>query len=61
VNSITYGEIQVGKPPLKIYLGTGKYILQFVSSTNSTSTYTANIEVKPENLGHADKFKIPLK
>ncbi|HMC87628.1 MAG TPA: serine/threonine-protein kinase, partial [Chitinophagaceae bacterium] len=60
INSIDYGDLQNGKP-LRIYLVTGKYILQFTSSTNSASTYTANIEVKPENLGHASKFNVPLK
>jgi len=60
VNSMPYGEIQNGKP-LRIYLTPGKYVLQFTSSSNNASTYTANIEVKPENLGHADKFKIPIK
>ena len=60
INSIDYGELQNGNP-LKIYLIPGNYILQFTSSSNSKLTSTAKIEVKPENLGHADKFKISLK
>jgi serine/threonine protein kinase len=60
INSIDYGELQNGNP-LKIYLIPGNYILQFTSSSNSALTSTAKIEVKPENLGHADKFKISLK
>ncbi|MEP7279988.1 MAG: protein kinase [Bacteroidota bacterium] len=60
VNSIAYGIVEVGIP-LKLFLVPGKYILQFVSTTNSASTFTATIEVKLENLGHADKFKIQLK
>jgi serine/threonine protein kinase len=60
VNSIVYGEVQVGKP-WKLYLTTGKYILQFISTSNSASTLNTIIEVKPEKLGHADKFKIQLK
>jgi serine/threonine protein kinase len=59
INGMDYGELQNGQT-LKVYLVTGKYILHFTNSSDHNLSYTANIEVKPDNLDQVGQFRIPL-
>ncbi|MEO5682167.1 MAG: protein kinase [Chitinophagaceae bacterium] len=59
INSADFGELKKGQT-MKVYLIPGKYTLTFTNSTNTASTFTANIEVTPSYLNQVGQYRIPL-